>query len=163
MTVIDSNMGPDEKLKKILCMIRQEWVTDTPEERVRQSCLKVMTKDLGYPKGLIAVEKELSQFSHLAFSKEKIPKRRVDIVCFFKDKSKKALGGLSPLLLIECKAIKLTKKAVQQVVGYNYFVQAKFISVVNAEQIMFGCYGKEEKKYNFFSSFPSYKDLIESI
>ena len=101
--------------------IRKSFVKKTPEEEVRQSLLVKMIQELGYPLSLIAVEKELPT-----------PKRRLDILCH-------ALiaGEIHPLLLIECKAVPLNEKALWQVVGYNTFVSAPFIAIVNEKQILF--------------------------
>ena len=45
---------------------RGRWVVETPEEIVRQSCLKLMVEELGYPSGLIAVEKTLKELLNSA-------------------------------------------------------------------------------------------------
>ncbi len=42
--------------------IRRKSVADTPEERVRQALLSQMIGPLGFPKGLLAVEKKTLPF-----------------------------------------------------------------------------------------------------
>ncbi len=78
----------------------------TPEEVVRQTLVRRMIAEWGYPKGLIAVEK-------------KIGSRRFDLVCYTKESE--------PLLLVECKAGEIDEAAENQAVGYNAIVKAPFI------------------------------------
>ncbi len=140
------------------CLIRGIRITETPEEKVRQALLQRMIGDLGYPKSTLAVEKGLAQMPHLALNPQKLPHRRADIVCF-------ASGlhpdfPLSPLALIECKAGPLSKEAIQQAVGYNYFLKACFIVLANQDQVMTGWYSAQEKGYRFVPFFPPYADLL---
>ncbi len=104
--------------------IRSCAVEATPEEKVRQTLILQLIGPLGFPKGLIAVEKELS-----ALSSQKVPStlnRRVDVVCFC------PVGStLRPLLLIECKADVINEKAENQLFGYNSWIGAPFISLVS--------------------------------
>lgn len=85
-----------------------------------------MRDEWGYPPSLIMVEKELSHLP-LIDTSAKIPKRRVDIVCYANDEKK----GLYPLLLVECKESELsvTKKAIRQLLGYNHFIHAPFVAI----------------------------------
>ncbi len=125
--------------------IRQVWVKKTEEEEVRQSLLSYLLENLGYPKELMAVECELSS---LPLAKGKFPKRRVDVVCFRKEKEK-----LFPLLLVECKKGDIEEKDWQQLVGYNYFVQAPCLALVGRHQMRITHRGKE------LSSFPAYSEI----
>lgn len=104
---------------------RELFVKGTPEETVRQRYLDLLTNELGFPASLIAVEKSLRELVKDA----RPPSRRVDILCF------EPSGR--PLLLIECKAVPLTKAMQRQVRGYNYFVKAPFIALVNNEEALF--------------------------
>lgn len=95
------------------CLIRNRWVVHTPEEGVRQWLLTKMVCELGFPKGLISVEK-------------KIGNRRYDIVVFTK--------FLAPLLLVECKADRLNG-AENQAFGYNDSIKAPFICLASSNEI----------------------------
>ena len=106
--------------KELKCILRNELVSASPEELVRQACLLKML-DLGYPSSLIVVEKSLSQLVP-KMSDIDLPKRRMDIVCFSNN------NGITPLLLIECKAKKITKSSINQALGYNYYLKAPFIA-----------------------------------
>jgi len=112
-------------VRQIYDEVRGKWVAATPEEIVRQTWLQKMVSLLGYPKGLIAVEKQLGSLSDGSVC----PDRRADIVCYRKD--------LRPLLLIECKAEDLTEKALDQALGYNDYVKADYVAVVNEHGIRF--------------------------
>lgn len=147
-------------MKTVRCAIRNTDVAAHPEELVRQRLLSHMTGALGYPRGLLAVEKELSALPHL-MNRSKVPQRRADILCFGKDIHPG--HALYPLLLIECKSIKLNKKARLQIAGYNHFVNAAFICIANQEEIQTGWYDPEHKEYVFIPFLPSYAELRGSL
>lgn len=132
---------------QLFCPIRKLWVVATPEELVRQSLIQMMTKELGFPASGIAMEKGLNQMPHLSRSSVPIPTRRADIVVFAKDIHPDHI--FYPLLLIECKAVPLTEKVIRQVVGYNQFVNARFIAIVNQNEIKLGWFHHEQQDYYF--------------
>lgn len=106
--------------------IRSLYVKATPEEKVRQKWISIMLGPLGYPKGLLSVEKDLASF--VRDPKSLDPNRRIDILCYTPYKE-----GLRPLLLIECKAKEKFAKAEQQILGYNEVIQAPFLCVIQGE------------------------------
>jgi len=110
--------------------IRKSWVEATPEEQVRQHLIQQLIK-LGYPPALMVVEKALSELPHLK-GRSDVPLRRIDVLCYAKRDS------LHPLLLVECKAEPLSKKAERQLIGYNAFVGAPYIALVNGQEARFG-------------------------
>lgn len=117
-----NTMASSNQRDSVFDPYREIWVAATPEEIVRQKLLHVMTQNLGYPKHLIAVEKQLSEIPHLTNGTP--PNRRADILCF-----QETEGELKPLLLIECKEMRPNKEAKRQVLGYNHFVGAPFVAV----------------------------------
>ena len=130
--------------------VRKKWVAKTPEEEVRQSLLRKMIHELLYPKGLLFVEKTLSDLLPQIL----LPYRRVDVVCFWKTK-----GMLRPLLAIECKEDQsLLEEALLQVQGYNHFLKARFVAVVAPGQERFGVYG--QGGMHFLPYLPNYADLV---
>lgn len=145
--------------QSLFCIIRKEWVAALPEEIVRQRVLFHMIEQKGFPASLIAVEQPLRGLPHLtATNRQRIPNRRADIVCFAK-------GGnheLHPLLIVECKSIKLAPVIMNQVVGYHHFIGSHFIAIANQEEIRMGWYDKEKKDYVFVDFLPSFSDLKES-
>ncbi len=84
-----------------------------------------MIDELGYPKGLIAVEKDISSLASPRLN------RRIDILCL-----RPGADGLKPLLLIECKAGKLTPEAEKQALGYNDAIGgAPFVALAGLDEI----------------------------
>ncbi|MCI0382255.1 MAG: type I restriction enzyme HsdR N-terminal domain-containing protein [Chlamydiae bacterium] len=130
-------------------LIRKEYVPATKEEIIRQKLLLFLIDKLGFPKELIAVEKELGQLPHV---KEKfLPERRADVICFAKGIHPEY--PLYPLLLIECKQNLISEDAIQQVLGYNHFVKAHFVGVAGEKE----CRLIYPTKLPFI---PSYSELI---
>lgn len=125
---------------------------DLPEERIRKALLAFMQEELFYPKEMISVERSLSSFPHL--KGKKVPNRRFDIAVF---------GGkeISPLLIIECKAVPLNQKAFDQVIGYNHLVQAPFLALCNGEKIL--TLIKEGNEYRIEKGLPKYQALLKSL
>lgn len=143
--------------RTIYCKIRKVEVAETQEELVRQKLLCLMINDLGYPEECFGIEKSLSGMPHLEISKAKIPKRRSDIIFFGKNIHPKF--PLYPLLLIECKAVKLTSATLNQVIGYNTHLKALAIAIANQQEIRTGWYSSEKQGYSFVSGMPSLAEL----
>lgn len=148
------------KAGQFYCQIRKEWVAATPEESVRQQLLHTMIHSLGFPASGIVLEKSLKQMPHLALVPFKLPSRRADIVFF----AKGIHPGfdLYPLLLVECKAIKLDDKVFNQAFGYNHFLQAYFIAVANQDTLKTAWFDPSLRGYRFINGLPSYAQLLDS-
>jgi len=118
-------------MKNINCVIRKQSLVATPEERIRQAFIAYLLHAKGYPIRSIAIEFPLKSLPHL--KNEPVPvDRRIDLVVFDPTGSK-------PLLLVECKAEKLSGEHESQVFGYNPFVKAPYVALVGAEEIrLFG-------------------------
>jgi hypothetical protein len=143
----------------ISCLIRKEAVAALPEEIVRQQFLSHMIMQKGFPASLIAIEQSLKQLPHLtAAERLHVPKRRADIICYARSEQS---AGLHPLLIVECKSIKISSAVMNQIVGYNHFVRSHFIAIVNHEEIRTGWYDSKKKDYLFVNFLPSYSDLLE--
>jgi hypothetical protein len=140
---------------KIYCSQRKAWFASTPEEVVRQQAL-ILLNQLGFPKEQIVIEKELKLLPHLQGIQ--VPERRVDLMCYCKREV-----SLHPLFLIECKAIAFTDKEMRQLIGYNHFIKAPFVGLINQNQKKLGWFNAELGDYQFIDYFPSYKELILSI
>jgi hypothetical protein len=142
--------------------IRKEWVVATPEEHVRQQLLDDLINALGFPKELIMVEKGLCQMPHLSLQGPgRLPKRRADIVCFAKNIH--PYSSLHPLLLIECKAVPITPGALRQILGYNHYMNAYFIAVVNQYETRLGYFDSGSRKYTYLPKLLPYQDLLHRI
>lgn len=129
------------------CLIRKTPVVLTPEEKVRQALLHLMVHSLLYPPSLISVEIELASIPSIPSGN--LPRRRADIIVF----SPQVL----PLLLIECKAVPMTHAAIDQLVGYNFFVQAPYIVLANPVAIKTGTF--QQGEWVFKEGLPYYRDL----
>ena len=138
------------KQSRVLDVLRGRFVAATPEEIVRQSLLQQMVRALGYPKQLLAVEKQLSELPHLK-GIQGLPKRRADIVCFARGIHSEFV--LYPLLLIECKEGEVGLDAIDQVLGYNAFVKAPFAAIAGRR----GCALIYPESKSFL---PHYKELL---
>ena len=150
----------DVSSSPLYCPIRKKWLANLPEERVRINLIHSMVSQLGYPAGNIVVERALSELPHL-LNTHLPPKRRTDIIVYGKNIHPN--HSLYPLLLIECKSVPLTKQVIRQVIGYNQFVKAFYIGVVNQSDSYFGYFEPEQADYSFHSLLPSYQELISHI
>ncbi len=147
------------KKRQIFDELRGIWVAATPEELVRQALLQQMVKQLGYPKELLAIEREISQLSHL--TGQKLPERRLDILCFGKEIHPQY--SLYPLLLIECKSDNLGMDAKEQLLGYNSFVGAYFIAMAAKDEVLFGYRVQKGEGFTFLPFLPSYAQLLDFL
>jgi len=137
-------------------IIRKRWVKKTPEEVIRQMLLQAMVKHLGFPSALIAVEKELRQMPHLKMYPGPLPDRRADVVCF--STGSDPAEALVPLLLVECKEELLNEAAKNQVLGYNAFVQARFVALANAKGVWLLLPQGE-----MIAGLPRYGELLQAV
>lgn len=147
-------------MKKLFDPIRKIWVAALPEEIVRQKLLHYIVDDLGYPHNFIAVEKDISLLPHVTRENLHFVKRRADIICF--GNNIHPHYSHYPLVLIECKAVTLTQKVVEQVVGYNYIVGAYFVAVANGNEIQMIWQDpkKGEQRIDFL---PPYQQLLNAV
>ena len=136
-------MDSSSPSREIFDLIREKWVKRTPEEEVRQGLLYAMIHQFGYPKGRIAIEKQISQLCSAPIS------RRLDIVCFDKRGD--------PLLLIECKALEVTEEAKAQIMGYNAYIKAPYLCIASPKGVVTGSFDKGLGEYVFSPGFLHYK------
>lgn len=120
------------------CLIRGKLVAATPEEQVRQALLARMISELGFPKGLISVEKGVGT-------------RRYDIVCYSQE--------MAPLVLVECKAGQINDAAIRQALGYNHTINAPFICLASPNKTK--VFWQEKGKIGSVDFLPMYCELYE--
>lgn len=84
--------------------LRKRWVALTPEEHVRQLLIAYLSREAGYPAGMMAAEKEV-----------RLPqvRRRFDLLVYNRQHQ--------PWLLAECKepGVPITDKALHQLLAYH--------------------------------------------
>ncbi len=100
----------------IQCHIRAKEILLTPEEWVRQHFIHYLINDKGYPRNLIAVEKQI-----------KVNKlnKRFDVLVYNK------LG--EPIVLVECKAahVPLSQDVFAQAANYNMTLKVPYLIITN--------------------------------
>jgi len=146
------------KMKEIYCPLRKQWLHALPEEVVRVKLITHMIEQLQFPEAFMVTEKCLQHLPRGENEAQTVPMRRIDLLCYGKGLHPRQ--ELYPLLLVECKAVPLTEKVIRQVIGYNHFLNACFLCVVNEEELQFGQYSAADGRYNFTEELPDYPSLI---
>ena len=126
----------------ILDLIRKKNLLLTPEEWVRQHCLHFLINELGYPKSLINVEKQIKINGQL---------KRYDIVVYTPQ------GDVH--ILVECKApsIAISQSTFDQIAQYNMTLKSQFLMLTNGKEHYFCVMDFEKKSYNFIEELPKYR------
>ncbi|SDR66061.1 type I restriction enzyme HsdR N-terminal domain-containing protein [Gramella sp. MAR_2010_147] len=124
--------------------LRKKFVILTPEEWVRQHCVKFLQSEKNYPLSLINVEKQL-KIAGLT--------KRYDIVVFEPD------GNIQ--IIVECKApkIKITQDTFDQIARYNLTLKANFLMVTNGIDHFFCKMDYENENYIFLKDIPEYSKV----
>ena len=130
--------------REILDPLRRKYVRLTPEEWVRQHLVQYLTTELGYPRGLTAVEKGIDLHGKPF---------RADIIVY--DTHGRAV------LVAECKEpdVAIRQETFDQIAVYNRVVQARCMLVSNG--LDHYCYAIDRKReeYHFLDRVPRYKEL----
>ncbi len=108
-----------EGRREILDPVRRQWVALTPEEGVRQRLIARLLS-LGYPAGLLAVEKKVEHLGRLW---------RADVVAY--DRRQR------PILLAECKApgLAVAQATFDQLARYNAVLGARALVATNGDAL----------------------------
>ncbi len=135
----------------ILDAVRRKYVRLTPEEWVRQHLVRLLTEALGYPAGLLAVEKKLEAVGG---------PRRADLVAY----GRASGGDLRPLLIAECKApaVKLTQAVFDQVSRYNTVALAPHLVVTNGRAHYCWTVDRVAGTFRFLEAVPPFRTLAGS-
>lgn len=122
--------------------LRKKFVILTPEEWVRQHCVKFLMEEKNFPKSLINVEKQI-KLGKLT--------KRYDIVVFQPD------GKIQ--LIVECKAphIKITQDTFDQIARYNLSLDANYLMVTNGLSHYYCQLNYETEQYHFLKEIPAYE------
>lgn len=120
-----------------------------------------MIDHLGFLPHTILIEKGLHQLPHIDSLTPNLPDRRFDLLVL--EAGIHPHHPLFPLLLIECKAVKINAKERRQLEGYNHYLQAPFICLVNQVEILTGQYDVEKGSYHFERGLPTREELLKSM
>lgn len=121
--------------------VRKKFVLLTPEEWVRQHCVRFLNIELNYPLSHINVEKQITVHKTT---------KRYDIVVFNAD------GSIH--LVVECKApqVEISQEVFNQVARYNFALRANYLMVSNGLSHYFCTLDYEQEQYHFLKALPGY-------
>ena len=135
------------KMQTIWDPLRKKHVALTPEERVRQWCIGVLSGDLGVP-----VHMMMSEAGFRLGDKQ----YRADVLVYDRQ--------ARPMVIVECKRpeVELTREVLDQAVRYNMALNVAYMIITNGRQT-FACQRKEKDgkvQYSFMDKVPSYNEMI---
>lgn len=120
------------------------------EEFLRKELITYLTEIKQFPKSLMVKEKKISTLPNLL--RECYLDRRVDLLIY--------TPTFQPLLLIECKATAITIEAMKQVLGYNYYIGAPCVSIINGQECLLQ-WKEADSKCSSWEGFPSYSTCMK--
>ena len=127
--------------------LRKRNVALTPEERVRQWCIGVLSNDLGVP-----VHMMMSEVGFRFGDKQ----YRSDILVY--DRQAK------PLAVVECKRpeVEIDREVLDQAIRYNIVLNVRYMIITNGRQTYACRRGEVDGKvqYSFVEKVPSYNEMI---
>ena len=123
--------------------LRKKEVALTPEERVRQWFIGILSTRMGVPLHMMMSE---------AGFKLGDKQFRADIVVYDR--------RVSPLMVVECKRpeVDLTQEVLDQAVRYNMVLDVKFIVITNGRQTFM--LQKSHSGYSPMERMPEYSEMI---
>ena len=122
--------------------IRKKYIELTPEEWVRQNCVKFLINDRKFKRNLISIEKRIKLNNTV---------KRFDILVHDN------YGNCK--LLVECKApnVKINQDSFDQILRYNQVINAKFLMITNGIINYYCKINKLQNKIEFLKNIPVYK------
>lgn len=132
-----------EDRKTIWDPLRKKEVALTPEEEVRQWCIKVLAESLKIPYHMM-----MSEVGFKLGEKQ----FRADILVY----DRKA----QPLMVVECKRpdVRLTQEVLDQAVRYNMVLDVRYIIITNGSRT-FMCM-KRGGSFTFIDTMPTYNEML---
>ena len=127
--------------------LRRKEVAFTPEERVRQWFISVLTDHMEVPIHMMMSEAGFKLGDKLF---------RADILVY--DRSAR------PIMVVECKRpeVELTQEVLDQAIRYNMVLNVRYMIITNGRQT-FACRREETEgnvRYVFVDKVPSYNEMI---
>lgn len=136
-----------QDMRTVFDPLRRKEVALTPEEEVRQWCIKVMSENLGVPLHMM-----MSEAGFKLGGKQ----FRADILVYDRQ--------AHPLAVVECKRpeVEMNSEVLDQAIRYNMVLNVRFMIITNGRQT-FACRRVEEDgnvRYVFIEKVPSYEEMI---
>ena len=138
-----TRLHPMDKDKTIWDPLRKKEVALTPEEQVRQWCIRVLADKMQVPMHLM-----MSEVGFRLGEKQ----LRADILVY--DRSAR------PLMVVECKRpeVALTQEVLDQAIRYNIVLDVRYMIITNGTRT-FIC-RKQDGGFFFMDTVPTYKEMI---
>jgi hypothetical protein len=123
--------------------LRKKEVALTPEEGVRQWCIKVMTEQMGIPLHMM-----MSEVGFKLGGKQ----FRADIIVYDRQ--------TRPLAVVECKRpeVELTREVLDQAIRYNMVLNVEYMIITNRTRTVI--LKKNEGGYGFIDYVPKYSEML---
>lgn len=130
--------------QQVFDILRQRFVTLTPEEWVRQHFIHFLIEHKGYPAALLGNEVPLQVGTM---------KKRCDTVVYGRD--------AQPAMIVEYKAshVEITQAVFNQICRYNITLRVPYLIVSNGLQHFCCRVDYEKGTYSFLADVPSYGDI----
>ncbi|MFO7745006.1 MAG: type I restriction enzyme HsdR N-terminal domain-containing protein [Psychroflexus sp.] len=125
----------------IFSILRKKYLVLTPEEWVRQHCVRFLILEKNYSKDLLNEERQIQINGIL---------KRYDVVAFSPN------GKIN--LIVECKAPKvtITQDTFDQIARYNMALKADYLMITNGINHYFCQMDYNKETYVFLETLPSY-------
>lgn len=124
--------------------LRKKDVTLTPEEKVRQWFVGVLSQQMQVPMHMM-----MSEVGFRLGEKQ----YRADILIYDRN--------AAPLMVVECKRpdVELTVEVLDQAIRYNKVLNVKYIAITNGHRTFM--LELREQKYEAVAQFPTYNEMIK--
>ena len=138
-----TRLHPMDKDKTIWDPLRKKEVALTPEEQVRQWCIRVLADKMQVPMHLM-----MSEVGFRLGEKQ----LRADILVY--DRSAR------PLMVVECKRpeVALTQEVLDQAIRYNIVLDVRYMIITNGTRT-FIC-RRQDGGFFFMDTVPTYNEMI---
>lgn len=129
--------------KTIWDPLRKKSVALTPEEQVRQWCIKVLAESMKVPYHMMMSEAGF-RLGEKQF--------RADILVYDRN--------AQPLMIVECKRpeVELTREVLDQAIRYNMVLDVRYIVITNGNKT-FMC-RRQDDGFVFIDTVPTYNEMI---
>lgn len=129
--------------KTIWDPLRKKEVALTPEEKVRQWCVRILTDTMQVPMHMM-----MSEAGFKLGGKQ----FRADIIVYGRD--------AQPVMVVECKRpeVELTQQVLDQAIRYNMVLDVMYMMITNGTRT-FLC-KRQQGRFVFTDSVPTYNEMI---